>query len=788
MSNQDDLAKLTVPLLKAKCKELGLTVGGKKADLIARILASPQSALAAPTSTPASAGAQNPTEGGAQVAAPSTSPEGPQAAAPSDTTTSSTVDVAAASTTTSSTTKRKRLDQEGKTSKKSKKSKPEASTQQPTLSTASSGPSKSAPTPRAAASASAKKALTSSEGSSTVRSKGKSLLAPKRPLVPQNSAATQPQHAAVATPTLPVEKSLNVPTPSKPAAPIATAPKSVRRKPLLMKQVGKSAPTQESTQVLTPPSKKAPATSSDKAASAVATSTKQSAVAAAKFRYTPLQVTQPSLTLAPPPASNASTSYWVAEEIFPYAEPCQPLPSRKAQYASTSLLFGAFEIALPKLDHASLLTAEGVSSFCQTLALKSWRPCLERDFPGRTTAMSLANGGGGDQPHAKQIYRQRRKEYLCNIAEHCNSWIAKLFMRCNPAGTASQEMDEYIFGIHVDIFKGNYNSAEIYVARRFWIALFVDLSAGRRDKALPVSVCPMIRQVQCLTRDIAKVSCYKVSAAPETTEGSSPTPGCQQELVYLVISQTGQILTQIDLFKPDLLTPWELFAQACIARDSYKTSLFPSSLISLVVTLDSSFPYNIHQSVPRSTALRHEKAAVAARFVLTHCDGLDASLAKRFSKPLPGRDMLSPSCGLPALIAQGRQAVQSVHFNAPPKADRPELSSDLAIIQTVDSGTLYVVAECGLVVGTDMSGVNPLWQRLVECDRDGMVRTAQMPIMTEERGPVAALMVRAADDGLKTGVFVRGPISALGSAHPMGVDGDENSDYYRGTEAEDWCA
>lgn len=326
---------------------------------------------------------------------------------------------------------------------------------------------------------------------------------------------------------------------------------------------------------------------------------------------------------------------------------------------------------------------------------------ISRDFPGSRSSSIMDES---DRCY-KAYYRCRYLDYLDAVRLHGGSWIGRLYMRQAKSSGWPAEWGGSIFGLHMGIFRCNNDEREIEIARRVWISMFWFLTDAYRDKDL-LSFMPVILRVAVLSRDFARVWAIQ--------HQKSPTGPVKARVSWLVVLETGRIITELPFDDAGALQPqWERLVDACRAREVEDVE-WRSSLIMLVMTINFDYPHSIQRSMVNSRD--EKKYIIAMRYVLQHSEGLHSSL---------GEDMRRYRWSLPAINHPIIAAVESVNFVDYRK--RP-LCSDLAFVQTMDCGGFYVLVESGHCVGTEECGINSLWQEVLGCDEDGLVRQGSQSI------------------------------------------------------------
>ncbi|KAJ3014204.1 hypothetical protein HKX48_005294 [Thoreauomyces humboldtii] len=384
-----------------------------------------------------------------------------------------------------------------------------------------------------------------------------------------------------------------------------------------------------------------------------------------------------ALTLSTP-----APSFWVSAPPTFNRDQFLEISAASIRELSKDILLSLW-IVFAHLSAAELAVAQQVSKQWYIAGVSHWRRLLISDFPGRRTVKFLSDKKNHDFPGVTQAYHQfRSKFYVSSRQAHLESWIGKLHLALSGASTVSNH------GIQDDIFKATDHEQQPFVARRFWITLFVRETRAQRQQVLTDNI-PSVRAVELLCPDIARVWSDPAAVPNDIRFANS---AC-----YLVITHTGEILTSLS-DDSEVPPAWTWVAQKLEARQPSGTAL--SSLSTLIPTLNGDFPFNMHPSLFASGA--HWKHVVGSRFVLAHCDGLDASLASGFARQ---------ATHLPALPHDVCAAVQSVHAPTHPCAE-------VFIVQTLAYGALFVL-ETGHTIGTEDDEINPMWQRLLHCDGEG---------------------------------------------------------------------
>ncbi|KAI8918598.1 hypothetical protein DFJ77DRAFT_303461 [Powellomyces hirtus] len=402
--------------------------------------------------------------------------------------------------------------------------------------------------------------------------------------------------------------------------------------------------------------------------------------------------------------SRTISNYWINPPApFQVAEfsTCMTQLPRTDDYPFVHVL----ALVLSRTDYQTLGKCERVSKLWMTAASKSWILLLEKDFGGPDASDRVEVASYADPKTHKVLYRFRYVQYFANLKHHCSSFIGRLYIRSLGCAPTAVLRAPYMCGIHLDLMKGS-NSEKLRIARRFWIALFLREAQRYRDHDL-VWGLPSVRNVELLTSDMSRVW-----TAPACIRLGSSDSEFVRPASYLVCTQTGDILTWLDPGTPGLPEPWQWLVDVCHARIGHSTTSdtlpHASAFLSLVLTKDTDFPQDIHRSVPRTGY--HD--LVAFRTVLAHCEDIDPSLTAGYERKAP----------TPRLIThEFRGAVQSIHFHSAPgrqRRQRHEVCADLALVHTVDRGTLYVLVETGHSIGDEQGGISPLWQNILQCDQD----------------------------------------------------------------------
>ncbi|KAI9004110.1 hypothetical protein BC832DRAFT_540249 [Gaertneriomyces semiglobifer] len=274
---------------------------------------------------------------------------------------------------------------------------------------------------------------------------------------------------------------------------------------------------------------------------------------------------------------------------------------------------------------------------------------------------------------------------------HCSNWFGLLYARHLCRVNADYAVNDSLCGIAPAVI----NSPEVNarIARRFLISMIMRRFRGARPMDL-VERLPVVKRVQVLCVDIARVWTHDPVAVDLQKDNSTEVKPAAGEVSHLIILHTGDIISTMDADASDLPPHWQSLVTAY--QDAEVDSLFPSLLLSRVLTLDPRFPNAIHCSL-RASATSVYSRLVALRFILSHCEDLAWALQPH--------DKRTCRTALPVLSHPPASAVSSVSFSLS-RHNKKRLHPDLSIVQTLDAGAIIVLAETGHSIGTEDDGVS----------------------------------------------------------------------------------
>ncbi|KAJ3034320.1 hypothetical protein HDV00_005196 [Rhizophlyctis rosea] len=656
-----DLTKLTVPLLKAKCRELGLTVGGTKAVLISRI----QEHLGAASSPTSEAPAGLSTK-------PATSEQ---------------------------TTKKRKQSAPGGGSTKKKKGAGAVGTVETRAELTIGFPS--------AAGRVASAAETTRRNEQTVVDKanvteypdtGRVQAQRKQPPPSSNAALLKPkehtnssltpQHASRTTSS---EKSNNIGVPG-------LSPPRKGWLPLVQKSVlndGVDSNKQSSTGNT--------ATGIQKIS--LPTPPKRTHKAFKKLFVPPQSLTPQAKSSEHVLRLSRSTLTQYPEEGGPVL---QDLGALASLGAIVRVVIGkqghhvkALSVVLGSTDAGSLGACERLSRRWGMAAHAAWALLLKRfathchstletanisnrHFPGPRTTDFLTLISSQHPPRScKPYYKLRHLENTQNLSDLRTSWIGRLFAQISP------HPPTHAFSDHV--MKNHEDMRQLEIARRWWGMMFFRRSGGVRVKGICEGMGTVV-DVKILADDFAVVW----STCEEVCDGGVT----RKEMSSLVVCATGETVGSVDGFR--VPEEWEKFA-GLLSGNGTGNLTGVENLIAKVPTISDDHPHNIHFKIrPGSTDY-----TIAARYILAHAEGWPVP-----SGTFRGKFMLNHPIA---------SAVQSVHLSYPSSAGSKQMHPELAFVQTFASGGVWVLRELGVSVGTEDWGVNGLWREVLGCGAGGEV-------------------------------------------------------------------
>lgn len=240
-------------------------------------------------------------------------------------------------------------------------------------------------------------------------------------------------------------------------------------------------------------------------------------------------------------------------------------------------------------------------------------------------------------------------------------------------------------------------SIKLGVCLRFWMTrAFYTIECGHLEWLYNGKVV----NVELLSSDFVVIQEHVVSF-PKTSEGLLSAQGSL--LYHLVFFQTGQVC---DTKSGDSYPrEWRLLAAQFPSRPPFER--LETSINTAFTSSMPLFPSNIHYKIPPQS----KEYLVALRFILAHSEGLRGYPEEIALRLKTNGRLFKLSLSIPTNLS-----VASVEFSFLGYS----LRDGIAFIQTYGGEGVYVLADTGLSIGTEMDGVSPTWMEILDCTTKGL--------------------------------------------------------------------
>ncbi|KAJ3186245.1 hypothetical protein HDU85_007685 [Gaertneriomyces sp. JEL0708] len=292
---------------------------------------------------------------------------------------------------------------------------------------------------------------------------------------------------------------------------------------------------------------------------------------------------------------------------------CEPSQSAARKSISQHTLFDGAAVLKDPVAQQSLICRKHISKHTSGSMLPPIRPrptVTKGKSPFRslhvrpvTPVQSLANTDENRhryEPAGSPLFAHDAggKMSMFDFVEwHCSNWLGLLYARHLCRVNADYTVNDSLCGIAPTVI----NSPELNgrIARRFLISMMMRRFRGARPIDL-VERLPVVKRVQILCVDFARVWTHDPVAVDFQKDNATEEKPVAGEVSHLIILHTGDIIGTMDADASDLPPHWQSLVTAY--QDAETDPLFPSLLLSRVLTLDPRFPNAIHCSLRGSTA------------------------------------------------------------------------------------------------------------------------------------------------------------------------------------------
>ncbi|CAG8572739.1 19281_t:CDS:2 [Dentiscutata erythropus] len=425
----------------------------------------------------------------------------------------------------------------------------------------------------------------------------------------------------------------------------------------------------------------------------------------------------------------------ISNQIQPVLFPLIQIPQDDLQI--TEVLTSCLE----QTDFQTVLAAERVCHLWKRAALLAWRGLCKRNFNGILLNNALCQYPNPSNSF-KDYYKRRLEIHRYNITLLSRSWIGQLYENLGHSPKFIINNNEFIYGIHQNLYSSNDHPYQLFITLRFCVARFYYYTQCGGYTGLLEDI-PCILDVNEIIEEIWKIRLVNgdelviIGATGEVighdfdnihnndnTEEPSRINTEESSRIGWWSTLDNWIDTDTELHddqvrKAQLRVDWATYIRSKpqFTSNNNKESILPSTidnspifLINKVITENVNYPNSIHKSITfESNPLEY---IYSARYVLSSVEPFTVS----------GTLQPKPHWKVARILAFKHSLLESVESIKLPgeKVFGKKLNENICFIQTPSRG-VFVLKVTGQIIGNEDDGINFMWQMLLGCGYYGEV-------------------------------------------------------------------
>ncbi|CAG8473876.1 14990_t:CDS:2 [Dentiscutata heterogama] len=416
----------------------------------------------------------------------------------------------------------------------------------------------------------------------------------------------------------------------------------------------------------------------------------------------------------------------VSNQIQPVLFPLIQIPQDYLQM--TEILTSCLE----QTDFQTVLAAERVCHLWKRAAFLAWRGLCKRNFSG-----ILLNNALRQYPNPsnsfKDYYKRRLEIHRYNITLLSRSWIGQLYENLGNSPKVIINNNEFIYGIHQNLYYSNDHPYQLFMTLRFCVARFYYYTQCGGYTGLLEDI-PCILDVNEIIEEIWKIKLVNgdelviLGATGEVighdfdnihNNDNTKEPSRIGWSTLNNWIDTDAELHDDQIRKAQLRVDWTTYihSKPQFTPNNNKESILPSTidnspvfLINKVITENGNYPNSIHKSITfEGNPLKY---IYSARYVLSSVEPFTVS----------GNLQPKPHWKVARILAFKHSLLESVESIKLPgeKVFGKKLNENICFVQTPSRG-VFVLKVTGQIIGNEDDGINFMWQMLLGCGHYGEV-------------------------------------------------------------------